>query len=120
MKFQKQWIAKAIEQRIGPEEIERIPERKILPVMLNLIGCTDATASSQELLSTYAPDIKILGYQLKKEREEEYQGVMMRALENEEGDERCLQYLYVYQRQRGVVSLLWMSIIRMISCQTIS
>lgn len=111
MKLQEQWIAKAIVRKFGLEALEI----KKPAIALYEIGCSDVTPYSWDLLATFAPDIKLLGYELKKERETEYFGVMMRALVNDDDkNERCLQYLFVYGRQLGIVSLLWMSVIPMI------
>ncbi len=68
---------------------------------------SDVTAESVELLRDFAPDVKILGWQLKSEKKH-FGGVHYRAVKNEDDSERCLQYIYVYTKQLGAVSLLWM------------
>jgi hypothetical protein len=69
-----------------------------------------------KLLKHYAPDIKIEGLDLVLERFSRFNtwgGVFGRALrkmpESEEDEEReiCLQYLYIYTKQLGVISIVW-------------
>ena len=73
MKLQEQWIAKAIAKKVGSEALEI----KKPAIALDEIGCRDVTPYSWDLLATFAPDIRLLGYELKKERETGYLGVMM-------------------------------------------
>ncbi len=84
--------------------------------------------SVPEQLEEFAPDVNLIGFGLRNEKtptltrilgerskslrpwkHEYWGGVLSRAIEKAGNkSSRCLQYLYVYTRQRGTVSFFWM------------
>ncbi|MHA1934908.1 MAG: hypothetical protein ACW97A_06465 [Candidatus Thorarchaeota archaeon] len=68
----------------------------------------DVTAESIELIEAFAPDLAVLGKQLKDEIKGTFAGVQYRVVKNENDTQRCLQYVYIYTKQLGAVSFLWM------------
>ena len=75
-------------------------------------GVRDVTSEAREQIKEFAPDAKLLGFDMRGERKSDtWGGVLVRALENPAGDTRCLQYVYVYTFQRNIVSLFWTVIV---------
>ena len=95
-----------------PGEIENSIKRHIGGNTIDIDlqeGVEDITCDSKELLKTFAPDVRLLGYELRLElQSKSWGGVLVRALRNESDSRRCLQYIYVYLRQQSVISFVWM------------
>jgi hypothetical protein len=71
-------------------------------------GVHDVTTEAREQIKEFAPEAKLLGFDMRGERKSNtWGGVLVRALENPSGDTRCLQYVYVYTFQRNIMSLFW-------------
>ncbi len=72
-------------------------------------GVEDLTLKEGEQIVEFSPDIDLLGFDMRAERNGgTYGGVLTRTLENPTRNRRCLQYVYVYTRQHTVVSFFWM------------
>jgi tetratricopeptide (TPR) repeat protein len=110
LSFLEEWPEKIRNKLADLFLIERKVDSPIGNELSGGIG-RDVTSESIDLIKSYAPDVKILGFQLKAERDEVFAGVQYRAIRNEDDTQRCLQYIYVYTDQRGTVSLLWMVLI---------
>jgi hypothetical protein len=67
-------------------------------------GVDDKTAESMELIAEFQPMIQLPKRHLFRRTEG---GLFARALENDSGNRRCLQYLYVFPYLVGLQSYLW-------------
>ncbi len=95
-----------------PGDIENTIKEKIGGNSIDIdlqSGVADVTCDSREILKAFAPDIRLLGYELPLElNSREWGGVVTRALSSDNDARRCLQYIYIYLRQLSVISPLWM------------
>ncbi|MFX0107987.1 MAG: hypothetical protein ACFE7R_06875 [Candidatus Hodarchaeota archaeon] len=94
-------LAKTVD-RLGADE--SFPNDSRRPVEVK-----DCTPETGEQIVEFAPDIDLLGFDMRAERRgETWGGVLVRTLENPTKDRRCLEYVYVYTRQHTVISFFWM------------
>jgi hypothetical protein len=99
------WPTKALEEVIekyGPRTSEDYR------IKMNLKDCHPIDSEeSREQLREFAPEVYGVGLELFLEKRRHWGGVLSRTLEDKDGHRRCLQYILIYTRQTGVVSLFW-------------
>ncbi|MFX0115156.1 MAG: hypothetical protein ACFFB3_11465 [Candidatus Hodarchaeota archaeon] len=67
---------------------------------------TDETAKQQ--VKEFLPDVRLVGFELQSERRGKgWGGTLVRVARNSTDDERCLQYVHVWTRQRWFTSFYW-------------
>jgi hypothetical protein len=73
----------------------------------------DVTEDSSDEIIAFAPYLRLIGYNAITERRKNSNALFYRAVEDRQSSERCLQYLYIYKQQSGVIEretlgvLLW-------------
>jgi hypothetical protein len=78
-------------------------------ISMGLVGCHPIPEQEESVqIHDFAPTVHIVGLGLLRERRgDSWGGVLTRGLESDDGERRCIQYLYVYTQQMGVVSFFW-------------
>jgi hypothetical protein len=73
----------------------------------------DVTENTKHQIRRFFPDIKMFGIDLRLDSFAYYGGVLTRVLEKEENGtkQRCLQYLFVFTQQGGVLGFIWWPIV---------
>lgn len=64
----------------------------------------DVTYKSSELAEKFRPKIILEGMELKTEKEVSYAGLVWRCLEDNKGNNRAFQYIYIWTKQKLAVS----------------
>ncbi|MHA2408213.1 MAG: hypothetical protein ACXACA_07570 [Candidatus Ranarchaeia archaeon] len=68
---------------------------------------SEVTTSVASQVSKFAPAIYMVGYSRVAEVFSNYNAWFFRALKNKKGDRLCLQYIWVFLKQTGVLGSLW-------------
>lgn len=96
------WPTKALEKAISKYDLNDYPVDMFL--MCNEIN---DRYEADAVINRFAPRVYTTDFGLYLEKRTIFGGVFVRALEDRGKEKRCIQYLYVYTRQNGVVSYFW-------------